>query len=117
MAQHLARSMQAVGRHVHVIKEKNYCATVNHRNHSGRGGGLSRRSGEGRLSRQLGFTRAAGADLFEKGDRARLAVDEQLKLIAGQPDHKAALLIEDRDRTLDQVSVDANHIVAWLLLW
>src|SRR5215207_4706611 len=61
-------------------------------------------------SRELLFTRTARRDTLEERDRTRLAIDDQLKLLAFQSFDEVAFLVENRDSSLDEFDVRANNV-------
>ena len=61
--------------------------------------------------RKLCFSRTPGRDALENLDRTRFAVDEQFKVTAIETFNELALLIDDRDRRLYQLGIDAHHVV------
>ena len=112
MPQHLSGAIHAVGRKVQVIDKKDNAAAAN-----GCGNRRWLRGGKPKLSAssQLFFSGTARSHALKKGDRPRLTVNHQLKLFSVESVNKASIFIRDRDSSLDEFSVDADHVVCLFL--
>ena len=66
--------------------------------------------------RELCLAFAGGRYTLEKTDRPRFAVDHYFKVSAAQTVNKLSFLIDDCDCRLDQLGVEAHHVVRLRLL-
>src|ERR1044072_6185262 len=89
LLQHLASELKTAREQMKIIDEKyDGALPFNHRRR------LIHLSGPGGGDVHLGFPGSAGLYLFKEGNRLRLAVDQQFKLIAAQTADKGLVLIK-----------------------
>src|SRR5262249_43935149 len=112
--EHRAYVAQARARKVEVVKKEHYRSPPIQRDRPAPGtfvAGIAACGGQLRL-----FVAAAGRDAIKEGDRPRLALHLQHKLIALQTIDKISLFVEDHEVGLNQRGVDANYVIAATLL-